>query len=204
MDLDHLSDTELWTRVRSGDGDAIAGLYDRYADRVHGFCFRRTGSWAAAQDLGSTVWLEAWRRRDDAQVHEGGSLAPWLFGIAINVVRNSARAQRRHRAALAQLPDALAEPDFAADVAGRVDDERRMRAVLAAVSRLPRHEQDVLTLTAWAGLVQAEVAAALDISVGTVKSRLSRARARLRDDTRPPAVTDATVQSRSGTQERKP
>jgi RNA polymerase sigma-70 factor (ECF subfamily) len=179
------TDAALWARATAGDGDAFTALYDRYGDRVHSYCFRRTASAASAQDLTSAVWLEAWRGRAKAVLHEDGSLAPWLFGIARNVIRNSERTLRRHRAALNRLPDPLDEPDHADLVTARLDDERRMAEVLAAVDRLPQREQDVLTLVAWADLGQAEVAAALGISVGTVKSRLSRARARLRTDQEP-------------------
>lgn len=183
------TDAALWARATAGDGEAFTALYDRYADRVHSYCFRRTASVTSAQDLNSVVWLEAWRGRDKAELHEDGSLAPWLFGIARNVIRNSERSTRRHRAALDRLPDPLHEPDHADLVSERLDDERRMAEVLAAVAELPQREQDVLTLVAWADLGHAEVAAALGISVGTVKSRLSRARARLRRGDEPTLST---------------
>lgn len=191
MDLDDVSDAALWARMRDGDGDAAAGLYDRYANRIHGYCFRSTGSWAAAQDLTSTVWLEAWRRRGDCVVQQDRSLGPWLFGIAHNVVRNTARSQRRHRAALGRLRADLPAPDHADAVAARLDEERQMRLVLAAVGRLPADQQDVLRLIAWAGLSQAETAAALSISTTAVKSRLFRARAQLRQHAGPPAPSAA-------------
>jgi RNA polymerase sigma factor (sigma-70 family) len=199
MTVEEASDAALLARARAGDGEAFTGLYDRYADRIHSYCFRRTGSWATAQDLTSAVWLEAWRGRDRAEVHEDGSLSPWLFGVARNVIRNSERSLRRHRAALRRLPGPMDEPDHAELVTARLDDERRMAVVLEAVSRLPRREQDVLSLVAWADLSHAEIAAALGISVGTVKSRLSRARARLRLDEQaaggqpPPAPAPTTA-----------
>jgi RNA polymerase sigma-70 factor (ECF subfamily) len=183
------TDAALWARATAGEGDAFTALYDRYGDRIHSYCFRRTASAASAQDLTSVVWLEVWRSRDRAELHEDGSLAPWLFGIARNVIRNSERSLHRHRAALSRLPDPENEPDHADLVSARLDDERRMAEVLAAVGRLPKREQDVLTLVAWADLSQAEVAAALGISVGTVKSRLSRARARLRKAEEPSPST---------------
>jgi RNA polymerase sigma factor (sigma-70 family) len=191
------TDAALWARATAGDGDAFTALYDRYGNRVHSYCFRRTASVASAQDLTSVVWLEVWRCRDRAELHEDGSLAPWLFGIARNVIRNSERSLRRHRAALSRMPDPENEPDHADLVSARLDDERRMAEVLAAVGRLPKREQDVLTLVAWADLGQAEVAAALGISVGTVKSRLSRARARLRKGEEPSPST-ASVPTTAG------
>lgn len=198
MDSNQASDAELWARVRAGDGDAIAGLYDRYADRIHAYCFRRTGSLALAQDLTSTVWLEAWRNRGKAQVHQNGSLAPWLFGITHNVLRNSERAQRRYRAVLDKLPQPVDEPDQAELVSGRLDDEARMNQVLRAVERLPTHERDVLALVVWADLDHNQVASELNISVGTVKSRLSRARARLRSaDPARPGPAPTTIRERT-------
>jgi RNA polymerase sigma factor (sigma-70 family) len=143
------------------------------------YCFRRTADWSLAEDLMSVVFLEAWRRRSDVRLVRESAL-PWLLGVATNVVRNARRSLRRHRAALERLPRER-EPDFAEDVAGRLDDERRMRAVLAAFAALPRREQDVVALCRFAGLSYQEAAVALAIPVGTVRSRLARARARLRE-----------------------
>jgi RNA polymerase sigma-70 factor (ECF subfamily) len=105
---------------------------------------------------------------------------PWLLGVATNVLRNRRRSQRRHRAALGRLPREHAH-DFADEANGRLDDERQMQTVLRAVAELPRREQDVLALCAWAGLSYEEAAVALGVPVGTVRSRLSRARARIRE-----------------------
>jgi RNA polymerase sigma factor (sigma-70 family) len=113
------------------------------------------------------------------RLKEGRAL-PWLLGVATNVLRNRWRAERRHRAALQRLP-LERSPDFAAEADGRLDDERRMRAALRAVAKLPRRERDVLALCGWAGLSYDDAAVALGLPVGTVRSRLSRARARLRE-----------------------
>ena len=110
---------------------------------------------------------------------EGESLRPWLLGVATNVLRTRWRSQRRHRAALARLP--LDRGDaFADDADGRLDDERRMRGALRLLARLPRREQEVFALCELAALTYTEAALALALPVGTVRSRLSRARARLR------------------------
>jgi RNA polymerase sigma factor (sigma-70 family) len=159
------------------DADAFGELFECHARRIYNYCFRRTGDWALAEDLTSVVFLECWRRR--AVAPEGDDLIPWLFGIATNVCRRQWRSLARHRAALKRLPPAEEAPGFADEMVERLDDERRMRAVLEAVSQLPRREQDVLALCAWAELTYAEAAAALGVPVGTVRSRLARARARL-------------------------
>jgi RNA polymerase sigma factor (sigma-70 family) len=98
---------------------------------------------------------------------------PWLLGVATNVLRNMRRSQRRHRAALERLPREHAH-DFAGKANGRLDDERQIQTVLRAIAKLPRREQDVLALCAWAELSYEEAAVALGVPVGTVRSRLSR------------------------------
>jgi RNA polymerase sigma factor (sigma-70 family) len=175
-----IGDGALWRAAANGDDEAFAVLYERYADRVHSYCFRRSGSWAHAQDLTSVVFLEAWRRRREVIVDESGSVAGWLFGVANNVIRNGQRSLRRHGAALRRLPSPEPEPDFADRAADRVDDESRMRRVLSAMERLSPAEQEVLALCVWSDLSRAQVAAALGVQVGTVKSRLARAREHLR------------------------
>ncbi|RSM37696.1 RNA polymerase sigma factor [Amycolatopsis balhimycina DSM 5908] len=167
------------TGVRAGDHDAFAELFDRHAGGVYNHAFRLTWSWSTAEDVVALTFLEAWRLRYKVDP-EGGSLLPWLLGIATNVARNTTRSARRYQAALTRLHADRATPDFAQDVVDRVDDVRAVAAARAALERLRPGERDVVALVVWAGLDQASAAQALGISVGTVRSRLSRARANLR------------------------
>jgi RNA polymerase sigma factor (sigma-70 family) len=155
-------------------------LFERHGRAVYNYCFRRTADWSAAEDLTSVVFLEAWRRRKDVRL-DGDSLLPWLYGVATNVLRSRSRSLRRYRAALERLPRGH-ESDFADDVDGRLDDECRMRDVLVAIQLLPQRDQDVLALCVWSELSYEQAALALELPVGTVRSRLSRARRRLRDE----------------------
>lgn len=173
------SDGVLWARSRSGEAEAFGLLFERHAKAVYNYCFRRVGSWAAAEDLLSVVFLEAWRRRGKELPPD--KVLPWLYGIATNVVRNRRRSERRYAAALRRLPTAPTALDFAPDVDERVDDERRMAGALELLESLPRREQDVFALCAWMELSYEDAAAALGIPVGTVRSRLSRARTRMRE-----------------------
>jgi RNA polymerase sigma factor (sigma-70 family) len=175
---DDLPDRELLHRAREGRAEAFGVIFRRHSRAVYNHCFRRLGSWSAAEDATSLVFLEAWRMRGRA-VDVDGSLLPWLLGVATNVARNAGRAARRYDAALFRLPGPVDEPDPAEDVAGRVDDERRMRDVLHDLSGLSRAEQDVVALVLMSGLSYAEAAVALAVPVGTVRSRLARARRRL-------------------------
>jgi RNA polymerase sigma factor (sigma-70 family) len=172
-------DSVLWSRTRAGDADAFGVLFERHARAIYNYCFRRVGSWAAAEDLVSIVFLEAWRRRSK-RLPMGKEL-PWLYGIATNVVRNRRRAERRYAAALRRVPPPGPTASFEDDSDVRIDDERLMARALALFARLPRREQDVLALCAWSELSYEDAAVALDVPVGTVRSRLSRARTRLRE-----------------------
>ncbi|WP_155337271.1 RNA polymerase sigma factor [Acrocarpospora corrugata] len=165
-------------RIRGGDAEAFEQLFDEFARSVYGHAFRLTGNQSAAEDVLSLTFLEAWRLRHRIDAG-GGSLRPWLLGIATNVARNTRRAARRHDDALARLPRAEQVPDFADEVVGRADDAERLAAVQRAFGTLRRQEQEVFALVVGSGLGYAEAARALDISVGTVRSRLSRARRKL-------------------------
>lgn len=168
------------TRVRDGDPDAFRELFDAYARSVYNHAYRLTGDWSTAEDVVSLTFLEAWRLRDRVDVGvEAGSLRPWLLGIATNVARNVRRAARRHDGALARLPRAAAVPDFADEVSSRIDDRERLALAMAALAALRKPEREVLALCVWSGLDYAEAAEALDVPVGTVRSRLSRARTKL-------------------------
>jgi RNA polymerase sigma-70 factor (ECF subfamily) len=172
-------DFALWTRAGQDDSEAFSELFERHARTVYNFCFRRTADWSLAEDLTSIVFLEAWRHRKERL--ERPSAVPLLLGIALNVLRNRARSVRRYRAALERVPRSVEAPDFADDVAGRIDDERRMELVLRRVKDLPPTESEVLELCVWAGLSYEDAAAALEVPIGTVRSRLARARSHLRE-----------------------
>lgn len=172
-------DAELWARSRAGNGDAFGTLFDRHAKVIYNYCFRRVGNWATAEDMLSLVFLEAWRRRDKELPSD--KVLPWLFGIATNVVRNERRSGRRFSIALSRTPTNAPEPDFAGDVNARLDDERQAEAALMLLGKLSRREQDVFFLSGVMELSYEDTAVALGIPIGTVRSRLSRAQARLRN-----------------------
>ena len=176
------TDQELWAAAVGGDLDAFGVLFERHSRAVYNFAFRWTGDWSAAEDTASEVFLVAWRRRHDVVfTSESGSVLPWLLGVATNHLRTRRRGLRRADAATARLDANEAQPDFSDEILGRLADEMQMAEVHALVDRLPEHERDVLALCAWSGLDYAEAAIALDVPVGTVRSRLSRARAHLRE-----------------------
>ena len=172
-------DNELWLQAAHQDGAAFGELFERHADAVYLHCFRRTASWSRAEELTSTVFLEAWRRRQSACL-ETDSILPWLLAVANNVIRNANRALRRHQRLLAKLPPPPQADDFVDDAAGRLDDERDMAHMLRLLSALRTEEQEVIALCDWAGLSYTQAATALDVPVGTIRSRLSRAHEHLR------------------------
>jgi RNA polymerase sigma-70 factor (ECF subfamily) len=173
------ADAELWARVVAGDAPAFERLFDRHANSIFAFCARRTGDWIAAEDLMSATFLHAWRRRNDMQPAPEGPV-PWLYGIAANLVRRHLRSVGRSRAAMARTLPAEVEPDPSDEIAARVDGARRLDGTLKALRSLSESDQDLFVLCVWQELSYEQAAAALGIAVGTVRSRLSRARSRLR------------------------
>lgn len=171
-----LSDPLSSTDPVSAEG--FGELFDEHARAIYNFYFRRTADWSLAEDLTSAVFLEAWRRRADIDLVRKPAL-PWLYGVAANLLRNQRRALRRHRSAIERMAPAAPTPDFSDDLAARLDDELRMRELLVHVKQLSSAEQDVLALCAWQGLSYEDAARALDVPIGTVRSRLSRARTHL-------------------------
>ena len=175
------SDRAIWERAAAGDAQAFAQLYDRHSRAVYQFLYRRTASWSDAEDLTSAVFLHAWRRRNEVVLDRDSAL-PWLLRTADYTARNEWRSKQRYRRALAAA-HLISEHvrDHADEVAGRLDGDRQIRAARESLKRLPRHEREIVELCIWAGLDQQAAAVALDIPIGTVKSRLSRARKHLRE-----------------------
>lgn len=169
----------MHARIRAGDPEAFRELFRDYAQLVYRHAVRSSGDWVMAEDVVSLTFLEAWRLREKLR-DEGETPRPWLMGIAVNVLRNTARAARRHDRALAGIPRGDVLPDFADELVGRMADAEQLAAAKKALGALRRSEREVFTLCVWSGLGYAEAAEALGVPVGTVRSRLSRARARLR------------------------
>lgn len=171
------SDADLWARSRAGDSRAFGILFERHAKLIFNYCFRRVADRESAKDLLQVVFLEAWRRRDKELPPD--KILPWLYGIATNVLRNQRRSERRLAAALRRLPPARVEPDFADAAADRLDYERQAQTAMSRLRALPKREQDVFVLCVGMELPYADAAFALGLPIGTVRSRLSSARARL-------------------------
>lgn len=173
-----LTDATLCERARAGDANAFGLLFERHHKAIYNFCFRRLGDWSVAEDTLSLVFLVAWRRRAKAPPEK---ILPWLYGIATNVIRNQRRAERRFRKALEHLRESQRElvPDEGAEMLR--EDERVMRHLLGLLTRLPQREQDVFVLCTWMGLSYEDAAFALGVPIGTVRSRLARARGHLRE-----------------------
>lgn len=181
------SDSELWQQAVDGSTAAFGELFDRHARAVYRHCFRLTASGSTAEDLLQDTFLLAWRKRERVRLQSDSAL-PWLLAIATNAVRSHRRSVARRLRTLDRVPADPPAVDHAETVAGRVDSERRMAELLAAVHALPRGMRDAFTLCAWGGVSYPDAAAALGVKESTVRPRVSRARARL-------AVTRARSQA---------
>jgi len=132
----------------------------------------------AASRVEPLVFAVVFDRHYDA-VHPDA--LPWLFGIATNLLRHHHRGEARRLRAYARL-DRLADADDSfGGIEARLDAERAGPAIAEALMRLSAGERDVLLLFAWADLRYEEIAMALRIPIGTVRSRLNRARRRVRE-----------------------
>jgi RNA polymerase sigma factor (sigma-70 family) len=158
--------------------EAFAGLYDRYAAPIHRYVARRLGD-GAADDIVAETFLAAFRRRDHYDLRRGDAL-PWLYGIAANVIGKHRRAEVRMRRAFSRTGADPITEGYADGVDSRVSAAAVQRELAAALAGLAAGDRDVLLLIAWADLSYEEVAVALDIPVGTVRSRLNRARRKTR------------------------
>jgi RNA polymerase sigma factor (sigma-70 family) len=169
------------TGDQRSDGELLAGLphqpelmgalYERHAPAVFRYLARRAGP-AVAEDLLSEVFTAALDARGRVAAHHSGSALPWLYGIALNVLRR----YFRHR-----QPGHVAEPGAVMDwdaVDARLDAEAQRRRLRGALGTLSDADRELLLLVAWEGLTPAEAATALGISRVAARSRLHRARHR--------------------------
>ena len=161
------------------DAEQFGALFDRHFAAMHNYLARRAGS-EAADDLASETFVVAFRRRhtyrpdrDDAR--------PWLYGFAAILLRSRSRIERRQ---LLVWERAAARDLFDADMDGvvaRADAQSASAVVGLALAGLAACDREALTLFAWAGLSYDEIAEALDVPLGTVRSRIHRARKQVRE-----------------------
>ena len=158
---------------------AFAAVFDRHYDFVHRYLARRVGL-DMADDLASETFTTAFRVRARFDLAHSDA-RPWLLGIATNLVRHHRRAEVRRLRAYEHLETEAAVGIDEALVAARVDAAAERPRIARALARIPDGDRDALLLLAWADLTYAEIAIALDIPIGTVRSRVHRARRRLRE-----------------------
>lgn len=159
--------------------EAFAGLYDRHAPALHRYVARRLGD-GAADDVVADTFLDAFRRRHayDLSISDA---RPWLYGIAANLIGKHRRSEVRMLRALARTGADPAIEGHADRIDSRVSAAAVQGDLAVAVSGLAARDRDVLLLVAWADLSYEQTATALGIPLGTVRSRLHRARAKIRE-----------------------
>lgn len=155
----------------------FAAIFDRHFDVVHAYLQRRIGR-DLADELAAETFLIAFDSRARYDVSRPDA-RPWLFGIATNLLHRHHRQELRQLRAYAR---SAADPilDAFDGVDARVDASSVRRELVDALTQVPAEELDALLLFAWADFSYAEIGQALEIPIGTVRSRLSRARVRIR------------------------
>jgi RNA polymerase sigma factor (sigma-70 family) len=164
------------------DPEVFAVLYDRHAAALHRYVARRLGD-GAADDIVADTFLAAFRKRARYDPAAARDARPWLYGIAANLIGKHTRSEIRMLRAYARTgADPVLTPREAADddALGRVDSAADRRDLARALVTLAKADREVLLMIAWADFSYAEAAAALGIPVGTVRSRLNRARTKIR------------------------
>ena len=155
--------------------DVYRAVFEANFPALLGYALRRTASAPDAADVASETMLVAWRRFDE--MPGGGETRLWLYGVARRVLANHHRGEERRERLGAKFAERLADATAGADPACASDLDATVRAALAGLSP---QDREVLALTAWEGLAPREVAAVLGLSPDVVRTRLHRARGRLR------------------------
>jgi RNA polymerase sigma-70 factor, ECF subfamily len=171
-ELDHLVDG-----LRRGDGAAFEALVRAAQHRIYGVAFRMLRNRAEAEEVAQDVFLRVYR--SIAEFRGEARLSTWLYGVAARLCLNRlARADRRGRVASDDLADVA---DAGVDPIGSLESAELTRALEVAIGELPEERRIVVVLRDIQGLAYEEIAAALGIELGTVRSRLHRARMELKD-----------------------
>jgi RNA polymerase sigma factor (sigma-70 family) len=173
-----LDDEELVERARGGDARAYDALVRRYQDVAFRTALVIAGAAADAEDAAQEGFVKAWYALGRFRV--GAPFRPWLLAIVANEARNRRRTGRRQDDLALRVAEDRPSGDAAPSPEAAALAAERRRLLLAAVNRLPETDRQVIACRYFLELSEAEMAAALGCRPGTVKSRLSRALARLR------------------------
>ncbi|MFF5719598.1 RNA polymerase sigma factor [Streptomyces buecherae] len=180
------TDEELLTRSRS-DASSFEPLVERHSRALHGYFARRAPG--AADDLLAEAWLRAYAGRTTYDAARGPARA-WLFGVARNVLAAHWRGQERRASATAFADEASSDPWHAVD--RRLDAAAVGPLMRQTLAELPAVERELLLLIAWEQLSPTEAAVVVGVPAGTARSRLHRARTRLRAALGPSAPLSLT------------
>jgi RNA polymerase sigma factor (sigma-70 family) len=165
---------------RSRDSPAAFGeLYDRHASVIYRYAARRAGDFVA-DDVTSETFLVAFERLDTFD-HGRDDAKPWLFGIATNLLRRHHRAEARTLKILARAAPREGVDDSSDRIAAQVDATVATARIAGMLKSMAAIDRETLLLYAWADLTYEGISQAMDVPVGTVRSRLNRARRTLRD-----------------------
>ena len=177
------SSDSSWIRASLTDPQQFAVIFERHAEAVHRYLARRVEH-SAVDDLLAESFVIAFRTRrayKDAYLDS----RPWLFGIATNVVHHHRRSEGRRMAMVGRVTQGIPRDndlsDVADDVVSRHELEDQFELIRTLLSQVDEKYLDVLMLFTGPQLSYEEISRALGIPVGTVRSRMSRARAQLRE-----------------------
>lgn len=172
----------LIARAQAGDLDAFNALVERYQTTVYNICLRMLGAPQPAEDATQEAFIHAYRRIDSFR---GGVFRSWLFRIAANACYDEMRRRKTRTAVSLDEPYGEDErrhdlPDAGPSMEEHAERVELRGALEAALARLPEDQRLAIVLVDVQGLEYAEVAVVMQCSLGTVKSRINRGRARLR------------------------
>ena len=158
-----MTEQEIVLRAKGGDQDAFAELVTAHQDRIYTLCLRMTGNREDAQDAAQEAFLNAWRGL--ASFQGGSSFSTWLYRLASNACIDLLR--RRKRRQEGEAPHSL-------------EQKERRQALERELRALPDHQREILVMREVSGLSYQEIGELLSLDLGTVKSRLARARLALK------------------------
>jgi len=194
MEEDRLADSLVFAQSVA-EPEVFTVIFDRYYRAVYGYLSRRVGR-TVADDLAAETFVRAFERRSSYDPRFERALS-WLLGIAVNLLAHHRRSEARQLRALA-ASGGLEPRESGEDMVDRVDADTSRRLV-AGLEQLDDYDREALLLYAWGELKYQEIADVLGIPVGTVRSRMNRARRKLRQALESVSTENVVQLRREGT-----